>query len=77
MTVAKPQEYKIAFFSSPDLKSWEHLSDFGPLGATGGIWECPDLFSLVTPNGENKWVLLVLLYRRLGWKNFFHRPNVN
>ena len=61
MTVAKPQEYKIAFFSSPDLKNWEHLSDFGPLGATGGIWECPDLFSLVTPNGEVKWVLLVSL----------------
>ena len=61
MTVAKPQEYKIAFFSSPDLKNWEHLSDFGPLGATGGIWECPDLFSLTAPSGEVKWVLLVSL----------------
>ena len=61
MTVAKPQEYKIAFFSSPNLKNWEHLSDFGPLGATGGIWECPDLFSLTAPSGEVKWVLLVSL----------------
>ena len=61
MTVAKPQEYKIAFFSSPNLKKWEHLSDFGPLGATGGIWECPDLFSLTAPSGEVKWVLLVSL----------------
>lgn len=61
MTVAKPHEYKIAFFSSPDLKNWEHLSDFGPLGATGGIWECPDLFSLEAPNGDIKWVLLVSL----------------
>ena len=61
MTVAKPQEYKIAFFSSPDLKTWEHLSDFGPLGATGGIWECPDLFSLTSSSGEVKWVLLVSL----------------
>jgi sucrose-6-phosphate hydrolase SacC (GH32 family) len=61
MTIAKPQEYKIAFFSSPDLKNWEHLSDFGPLGATGGIWECPDLFSLRAPNGDLKWVLLVSL----------------
>lgn len=61
MTVAKPQEYKIAFFSSPDLKNWEHLSDFGPLGAIGGIWECPDLFSLEAPNGDIKWVLLVSL----------------
>jgi len=61
MTIAKPLEYKIAFFSSPDLKSWRHLSDFGPLGATGGCWECPDLFSLVTPSGAIKWVLLVSL----------------
>ena len=61
MTVAKPQEFKIAFFSSPDLKSWRHLSDFGPLGATGGCWECPDLFPLKTPKGETQWVLLVSL----------------
>jgi sucrose-6-phosphate hydrolase SacC (GH32 family) len=61
MTIAKPQEFKIAFFSSPDLKNWEHLSDFGPLGATGGVWECPDLHSLTTSSGEEKWVLLVSL----------------
>ena len=61
MTIAKPQEYKIAFFTSKDLKNWQPLSDFGPLGATGGIWECPDLFSLQTPAGEEKWVLLVSL----------------
>ncbi len=61
MTIAKPKEFKIAFFSSLDLKSWKHLSDFGPLGATGGVWECPDLFSLTTPSGKVKWVLLVSL----------------
>lgn len=61
MTIAKPLEYKIAFFTSKDLKSWEHLSDFGPLGATGGCWECPDLIPLTTPNGATKWVLLVSL----------------
>ena len=61
MTVAKPLEYKIAFYTSPDLKSWQHLSDFGPLGATGGCWECPDLFQLTTPTGEKAWVLIVSL----------------
>lgn len=61
MAVAKPQEFKIAFFRSQDLKSWHHLSDFGPVGATGGCWECPDLFPLTTENGEIKWVLLVSL----------------
>jgi sucrose-6-phosphate hydrolase SacC (GH32 family) len=61
MTVAKPQEFKIAFFRSKDLKNWSHLSDFGPLGAVSGIWECPDLFPLPTPSGETKWVLIVSL----------------
>jgi sucrose-6-phosphate hydrolase SacC (GH32 family) len=61
MTIAKPLEYKIAFFNSPDLKYWKHLSDFGPFGATGGCWECPDLFQLPTPSGDSKWVLLVSL----------------
>ncbi len=61
MTVAKPQEFKIAFYQSSDLKSWTHLSDFGPTGATGGCWECPDLFSLTSPNGEKRWVLIVSL----------------
>ncbi len=61
MTVAKPEEHKIAFFSSPNLKQWEHLSDFGPIGATGGCWECPDLFPLTTPSGVTQWVLLVSL----------------
>ena len=61
MTVAKPEELKIAFYRSLDLKSWQHLSDFGPTGATGGCWECPDLFSLQSPTGENVWVLIVSL----------------
>mgnify|MGYP000252267000 FL=1 len=61
MTVAKPQEFKIAFFTSKDLINWSHLSDFGPLGATGGIWECPDLFPLQTEDGATKWALIVSL----------------
>lgn len=61
MTVAKPLEYKIAFYQSKDLKSWHHLSDFGPQAATGGCWECPDLFQLTTPDGQEAWVLIVSL----------------
>ena len=61
MTIAKPEEHKIAFFRSADLKQWQHLSDFGPQGATGGCWECPDLFPLTDENGVTKWVLLVSL----------------
>ena len=42
---------------------WELLSSFGPANATGGIWECPDLFPLpLDGDPENiKWVLTVNL----------------
>jgi fructan beta-fructosidase len=51
---------KISFYSSPDLINWEHESDFNPdWAAYGGVWECPDLFPLTTPGGEEKWILLV------------------
>ena len=56
MTIALPHEHKISFYSSPNLKDWEHLSDFGPAAEVGGVWECPDLFQL-----GDKWVLLVSL----------------
>lgn len=50
---------RITFFSSPDLKAWKKLSEFGEkLGAHGGVWECPDLFPL-TLDGKTIWVLLV------------------
>lgn len=49
----------ITFYSSPDLKEWTKLSDFGTgIGDHGGVWECPDLFPL-TYNGKTKWVLIV------------------
>ncbi len=48
-------------YRSNDLKSWNHLSDFGKdKGAHGGVWECPDLFKLqVEGTDEEKWVLLI------------------
>lgn len=61
MPVSMASKKKIAFYSSKDLKTWQHLSDFGPAGASGGEWECPDLFPMnVDDNPQNtKWVLLV------------------
>ncbi|HEY5751862.1 MAG TPA: GH32 C-terminal domain-containing protein [Chthoniobacterales bacterium] len=46
MAIALPVQHKIRFYSSPDLKNWTYLSDFGPANAVGGIWEVPDLFEL-------------------------------
>jgi fructan beta-fructosidase len=50
---------RIAFYSSKNLKSWIKESDFGAeAGAHGGVWECPDLFTL-DDNGKKVWVLIV------------------
>ncbi len=51
---------KISFYSSPNLIDWTHQSDYNPSWAAyGGVWECPDLFKLKTPEGNDKWVLFV------------------
>jgi fructan beta-fructosidase len=72
---------RITFYSSPDFKSWSKESEFGKeLGAHGGVWECPDLFSM-DDNGKQRWVLIVnlnpgapkwrfrhtIFYRRFRW----------
>ena len=59
MVTVLPDEHKVRFFGSRDLKRWETLSDFGPAGATGGVWECPDLFVLPVEGepGVTRWVL--------------------
>jgi len=60
MAVAQPHEHQVSFYSSPDLISWKHLSNFGPAAATGGVWECPDLFPLQFED-QDLWVLIVSL----------------
>jgi sucrose-6-phosphate hydrolase SacC (GH32 family) len=59
MVTVLPDQHKVRFFGSPDLKRWEALSDFGPAGATGGVWECPDLFPLPVDGDARaeRWVL--------------------
>ncbi|MES1220623.1 MAG: glycoside hydrolase family 32 protein [Bacteroidota bacterium] len=60
MSVVLPQEHIVQFYSSPDLKQWTFLSDFGPTGDINGIWECSDLLRVPIKGkpGEYKWVLL-------------------
>ena len=53
-------ENRLAIYTSSDLKSWTHASDFGPAGGRGKNWECPDLFELPVQGGkpgETRWVL--------------------
>jgi sucrose-6-phosphate hydrolase SacC (GH32 family) len=60
MTVSLSTQHKVRFYSSPNLKDWTLLSEFGPAGGTAGVWECPDLFELpVQGTNEKRWVLAV------------------
>lgn len=63
MVAVEATDFQVVLYKSRDLKSWELLSTFGPANATGGVWECPDLFPLpVDGDPENvKWVLTVNL----------------
>jgi fructan beta-fructosidase len=60
MAVVLPHEHKVQFYSSKNLKQWDHLSDFGPAGDTSDIWECPGLLKVpvVGKANEFKWVLI-------------------
>ncbi len=65
MAAVLSDEHRVALFSSPDLRHWRHLSDFGPAGATDGAWECPDLFALPVDGDPTRlrWVLKVDVFR--------------
>ncbi len=60
MLVVMAVENRLAIYTSGDLKTWAHASDFGPAGGRGKNWECPDLFELPVEGGkpgEKRWVL--------------------
>ncbi|PPF46901.1 glycosyl hydrolase family 32 [Pseudoclavibacter sp. AY1F1] len=60
MVVVEAVARKVLFYTSPNLIDWSFSSGFGPAHATGGVWECPDLFPLqVDSTGETRWVLVV------------------
>jgi fructan beta-fructosidase len=60
MVVSLATQHKLLIYSSPDLKSWTKMSEFGPAGIKDvPNWECPNLFPLPVANvpGATKWVL--------------------
>jgi fructan beta-fructosidase len=61
MVVSLAEKRAIEFYSSSNLKNWAVLGQFGPTGATNGVWECPDLFPLPVEGHPSRtaWVLLV------------------
>ena len=63
MVVVLAMQHKALWYASKDLIAWEFMSEFGPVGATGGVWECPDLFELPVDGdaANSKWVLVINL----------------
>ncbi|BCX05862.1 MAG: hypothetical protein KatS3mg053_3800 [Candidatus Roseilinea sp.] len=61
MACVLADQHRVRFYGSPNLRDWQHLSDFGPAGATAGLWECPDLFPLPIEGepAQQRWVLKV------------------
>jgi len=64
MVTVLANQHKVRLFDSSDLVHWSALSDFGPAGAIGGAWECPDLFPLTVEDNprESKWVLSINIF---------------
>jgi len=63
MAAVEATDRVVVFYRSENLKDWDYLSSFGPANATGGDWECPDLFPLAVDGdpADTKWVLVVNL----------------
>jgi fructan beta-fructosidase len=60
MTLVKPLDFTVQFYESPNLKDWNLLSEFGKIGDTTRIWECPSLFKVPVENSTaSKWVIMV------------------
>ena len=61
LLAVEAEERRVLFYSSDDLRSWEYLSDFGPFGDEGVVWECPDLIPLAVDGRSEdvRWVLLL------------------
>jgi sucrose-6-phosphate hydrolase SacC (GH32 family) len=55
MAAALPNDHKVLFYGSPNLKQWSRVSEFGPAGATGGQWECPNIFQATVDGNPNDW----------------------
>ena len=59
MALMFPVEHLVQFYQSKNLKDWTHLSNFGPVGDTSGVWECPDLTQVPIAGvpSKQKWLL--------------------
>ena len=67
MCVMLSVQHKLQLYSSKNLLQWNLMSEFGPVGDTSSVWECPDLFPVPVENNETekKWVLTMSMAPRM------------
>jgi levanase/fructan beta-fructosidase/levanbiose-producing levanase len=63
MVAVEAEQRQVLLYRSDDLRNWSYLSSYGPAGAVGGVWECPDLFPLRLDGdpAQMRWVMLISL----------------
>lgn len=59
MAVVVPDDRRVQFHGSSDLKRWTKLGEFGAPFEGEGIWECPDLLPLQVPGEGTRWLFKV------------------
>lgn len=66
MVIAYAQDFVIGLFTSPDLKSWTHASNFSHHGLLGLQYECPNLVEIPLEDettgqltGDTTWLLQI------------------
>lgn len=60
MSVVLSEENRALLYRSPDLKTWERLSEVERDGAPGHLWECPWLVELpVEGSDDTRWLFKV------------------
>ncbi|KAL2783842.1 glycosyl hydrolase [Aspergillus keveii] len=57
--VSLATQHKVLIYTSQNLKHWDFASEFGPVNAVGGVWECPNIFPLSLDGKKTKWVLVL------------------
>ncbi|KFA80736.1 hypothetical protein S40288_10028 [Stachybotrys chartarum IBT 40288] len=55
------QLHKLLIYTSTNLREWTYASEFGPMNAVGGVWECPSLFPLALDgnDADTRWVMQI------------------
>ena len=61
MSTVMAKEHRVAFYESKNLKDWQLMGHFGPMGDTTKVWECPALMPVPIEGGagKQKWVLFI------------------